>query len=1022
MTLSPPQDTQEEGMSLRPYTLPIITTEKDAGFHQSQSESSHYLACPVEWKSQDSARGLRFVDNAEGLRFLPILRPFSLAMKMTQVPPVYRVQGISVAWLHTWRLHDFFQRDFFDVDDWQECLCGLTKLTDMTTSINRFKAVRHVLAVDSTRDGDEQHCQVPVTGTASRAQSQIIGGKCCMNEVKSSQLFTPTICAAAPGVVEGTPVSVMTSSETLQTISTEAQHITIQDSPFFVDYLNFSDRRNLHVTMLSLAKDSDTNKVHLFSKSRPEALIAKCRSCFDGKNIRQMNQKLGDKLEAVLMQWRSQGFDIFGFGYAPLTQAQQMYLLHTLEEHTVVTTCPKKRLYASFGSGTVRRHAEGFKRRMVGNPYGASDRTATSQLWKPLVSLPGPRSVTLRPEPFVCSESILSTQPIWNECHEISDSTCPPETSLSAACIDRGESLAPTCDGSEVLRLINYDNTLVAMKVRTGEKRVDSRMSDTARDSNRHVQICAEAAPESSSTRDLSETSFELQWKASWLPIKMASLGAETLRRIWEENMIFLGLTAIKNITPEDVPERIADFHAAGVRVSIFSRLPLKQTRTLGSILGLETGWNSLISLEESDKEAVYINQDGNEVLPAGVPNIKKHLKEVDDIPLLVSLYANSTSPTTREMIRILEANGEIVTCVGSALRTSNFDLFTEASCPVSILLLPYPLCNDCHSRRNIGEYYNPILLPELSFSAALTSLPCALQSHAVSFQLPVLGTSQTSSSTDEDGDEPYPSFLMQLLYSLFQEARRLVAAIELVVSFFVICSAGVIGSILVLQNLLAFPNLLSPYTLTSLHFLLLPWPSIALAFNPVRESAMVEFPRTVSPEMKARRIRRRLNDPKSAGDAPPLATGNTSSRSSEVNSLEYQAEPSTSESLMSLPPMSACGKVFVPVFSTMFLGTWHLGHGCKAAATRMKLAWNFRPEFVEVLERSCLSNSVSQWFSGMWSKCVFDLGIMELEGPSKPIAYEATTGASLLRQVQCVTMILCLLHCCVLSLTYVDR
>lgn len=109
--------------------------------------------------------------------------------------------------------------------------------------------------------------------------------------------------------------------------------------------------------------------------------------------------------------------------------------------------------------------------------------------------------------------------------------------------------------------------------------------------------------------------------------------------------------------TPPAVPERIGDFQSAGVRFSLFSSSDIISTRHLGSVLGLETGWNSVVSLEESDKDAIFVNQEGNEVLPAGIEKIKKHLKDIDDIPLLVSLYANCTPPTILQMIKILQVS-----------------------------------------------------------------------------------------------------------------------------------------------------------------------------------------------------------------------------------------------------------------------------------------------------------------------------------------------------------------------------
>jgi hypothetical protein len=48
---------------------------------------------------------------------------------------------------------------------------------------------------------------------------------------------------------------------------------------------------------------------------------------------------------------------------------------------------------------------------------------------------------------------------------------------------------------------------------------------------------------------------------------------------------------------------------------------------------------------------------------------IRKHLKEVDNVPLLVSLFTDSTPATTKSMIEIFRENGEVVLSLGSAYR-----------------------------------------------------------------------------------------------------------------------------------------------------------------------------------------------------------------------------------------------------------------------------------------------------------------------------------------------------------------
>lgn len=64
------------------------------------------------------------------------------------------------------------------------------------------------------------------------------------------------------------------------------------------------------------------------------------------------------------------------------------------------------------------------------------------------------------------------------------------------------------------------------------------------------------------------------------------------------------------------------------------------ETKNLGGEIGLQTDWNSCISLAETGNTyTMLINKDGNLILPYGVEGIRKHLKEIDEIPLQVPMF-----------------------------------------------------------------------------------------------------------------------------------------------------------------------------------------------------------------------------------------------------------------------------------------------------------------------------------------------------------------------------------------------
>jgi hypothetical protein len=63
--------------------------------------------------------------------------------------------------------------------------------------------------------------------------------------------------------------------------------------------------------------------------------------------------------------------------------------------------------------------------------------------------------------------------------------------------------------------------------------------------------------------------------------------------------------------------------------------------------------------------------------LPKGIENIRDHLeKEIDNVPLHVSLFTDSTKPAISQMICIMKKYGEIVGCFGSSHTIENNEIF----------------------------------------------------------------------------------------------------------------------------------------------------------------------------------------------------------------------------------------------------------------------------------------------------------------------------------------------------------
>eukprot|EP00953_Heterococcus_sp_UTEX-ZZ885_P029091 15472-Heterococcus_DN1.PRE.2 len=104
--------------------------------------------------------------------------------------------------------------------------------------------------------------------------------------------------------------------------------------------------------------------------------------------------------------------------------------------------------------------------------------------------------------------------------------------------------------------------------------------------------------------------------------------------------------------------------------------------------MGIETDWNCAISLRPLDEPntpdphrmtSSYADWDVKARLPHGIAAIREHIQKVDNVPLLVSLFTDATTPTTQEMLQIFQEYNETVLCVGTSYRAPNAGLFRTA-------------------------------------------------------------------------------------------------------------------------------------------------------------------------------------------------------------------------------------------------------------------------------------------------------------------------------------------------------
>ncbi|TMW61091.1 hypothetical protein Poli38472_014552 [Pythium oligandrum] len=202
---------------------------------------------------------------------------------------------------------------------------------------------------------------------------------------------------------------------------------------------------------------------------------------------------------------------------------------------------------------------------------------------------------------------------------------------------------------------------------------------------------------------------------------------------LWQiqDDQIFLGMVATGVQPKRAIPDVIEDLTASGIRFVYFSPRNMRRSKLLAEKMGIETDWNCAISLRplESDgpdphrMTSNYSDWDVKARLPHGIPAIIRHIEEVDNVPLLVSLFTDSTADTIGSMISIFQENDEVVLGVGSSLRASNAALFSKADVAVALqtghpTLFDEPLPH--------GKDLSMLTEDDLELSQILNTLTCS--------------------------------------------------------------------------------------------------------------------------------------------------------------------------------------------------------------------------------------------------------------------------------------------------------
>ncbi|XP_069358868.1 transmembrane protein 94 isoform X4 [Maniola hyperantus] len=132
----------------------------------------------------------------------------------------------------------------------------------------------------------------------------------------------------------------------------------------------------------------------------------------------------------------------------------------------------------------------------------------------------------------------------------------------------------------------------------------------------------------------------------------------------------------------------------------------------------------SLSCLTDSTDHSAPLNFDmsNRAKLPRGIENIRPHIEQVDNVPLLVSLFTDCTANSVHRMIQIMQDYGEVVCVMGSAANCQNMEVFMQADASIAVEPLYPVLC------QKMPPYQVPqTCIGPIDLARSLNSVPCSL-------------------------------------------------------------------------------------------------------------------------------------------------------------------------------------------------------------------------------------------------------------------------------------------------------
>ncbi|KAI5623418.1 transmembrane protein 94 isoform X1, partial [Silurus asotus] len=161
--------------------------------------------------------------------------------------------------------------------------------------------------------------------------------------------------------------------------------------------------------------------------------------------------------------------------------------------------------------------------------------------------------------------------------------------------------------------------------------------------------------------------------------------------------------------------------------------LPDSRDDAEGPLLAEDEGQSDLASFQATESDVPSFLADGNRAkLPRGIHQVRPHLKNIDNVPLLVPLFTDCTPETMCEMMKIMQENREVTCCLGSSANFRNSCLFIQSDLSISLDPLYPSRCSWDMFGYASGSVVNEEMeeLTPLRLSSHLNSLSCSVSLH----------------------------------------------------------------------------------------------------------------------------------------------------------------------------------------------------------------------------------------------------------------------------------------------------